>query len=107
MMVRKLVAGAAFASLVGPVPALAADGAKVFADHCATCHGKTGEADTPAAKMLKAPALAGDAKVASMPAADLTALVKANPKHASMLKTLSDDDLGAVVGYVTGLAGKK
>ena len=106
MIVRKF-AGAAFALVVGPVPALAADGAKVFADHCATCHGKTGQADTPAAKMLKAPALAGDAKVASLPATDLTALIKANPKHASMLKTLTDDDLGAVVAYVSELAGKK
>jgi mono/diheme cytochrome c family protein len=57
--------------------------------------------------MMKAPALAGDSKVASLPAAELTALIKANAKHAAMLKTLSDDDLGAVVAYVTELAGKQ
>jgi mono/diheme cytochrome c family protein len=107
MIVRTFAAGAALVLVAGSVPALAADGAKVYADHCATCHGKTGEADTPAARMMKAPALAGDAKIASLPAADLAALIKANPKHAAVLKTLSDDDLGAVIAHVIELAGKK
>ena len=107
MIDRRFAAGLVLSLFVAASPALAADGAKVYAERCATCHGKDGLADTPAAKMMKAPALAGDAKVAAMPAADLTALIKANPKHASMLKSLSDDDLGAVVAHVTELAGKK
>jgi mono/diheme cytochrome c family protein len=107
MIDRRFAVGAVLALVVAAAPALAADGAKVYLERCATCHGKTGEADTPAAKMMKAPALAGDAKVAAMPAADLSAAIKANPKHASMLKTLSDDDLAAVVAHVEGLAGKK
>ena len=53
------------------------------------------------------PALAGDAKVAGMSDADVTAAIKANPKHASMLKKLSDDDLAAVATYVKGLAAGK
>lgn len=103
---RRFAASLVLALVAAATPALAADGAKVFADRCATCHGKTGAADTPAAKMMKAPALAGDAKVAAMPAADLVAAIKANPKHASMIKSLGDDDLTAVAAYVAGLAGK-
>jgi len=49
--------------LAGAVSAAsAADGAGIFAAHCAQCHGTTGHADTPAGKALKAPALAGNAK---------------------------------------------
>src|SRR5262249_25956348 len=103
---RRFAASLVLALVAAATPALAADGAKVFADRCATCHGKTGAAHTPAAKMMKAPALAGDAKVAAMPAADLVAAIKANPKHASMIKSLGDDDLTAVAAYVAGLAGK-
>ena len=85
----------------------AADGAALFKQHCASCHGATGQADTPASKALKVPALAGDAKVAGMSNADVTAAIKANPKHAAMLKTLSDDDLAAVATYAKGLAAGK
>ena len=107
MMVRRFAAGVALALVAAAAPALAADGAKVWAERCASCHGKTGAADTPAAKMMKAPAIAGDAKVAGMAPADLASLIKANPKHAAMLKTLSDDDLAAVVTHAAELAGKK
>jgi mono/diheme cytochrome c family protein len=86
----------------------AADGAALFKQHCATCHGATGKADAPASKALNVPALAGDAKVARMSDADVTAAIKANPKHtAAMLKTLTDDDLAAVAAYVKGLAAAK
>ena len=87
--------------------AFAADGAALFKQHCASCHGATGQADTPASKALKVPALAGDAKVAGMSNADVTAAIKANPKHAAMLKTLSDADLAAVATYAKGLAAGK
>ena len=107
MTIRGLATVFVFASLAAGAPALAADGAAVYAQRCASCHGATGMADTSAAKMMKAPALAGDAKVAAMPSADLVAAIKANPKHASMLKSMSDADLAAVAGYVSGLAGKK
>lgn len=86
---------------------LAADGAALFKQHCATCHGATGKADTPASKSLNVPALAGDAKVAGMSDADVVAAIKANPKHAAVLKTVTDDDLAALAGYVKGLAAAK
>ena len=107
MMARRLAAGVVLALVAGAAPALAAEGVTVYAQRCAGCHGKDGQADTPAAKMMKAPALAGDAKVAAMSPADLAALIKANPKHAAMLKTLGDEDLAAVATFVAGLAGKK
>ena len=62
---------------------LAADGAALFKQNCASCHGATGQADTPASKALKVPALAGDAKVAGM----------------------SDADVAGERGHVQGLAG--
>ena len=87
--------------------ALAADGAVLFKQNCASCHGATGQADTPASKALKVPALAGDAKVAGMSDADVVAAIKANAKHAAALKKMSDDDVAAVATYVKGLAAAK
>ena len=86
---------------------LAADGAGVFKQHCASCHGETGKADTAAGKSLKVPALAGDANVAGMPDADVAAKIKENKKHAAALKKLSDDDIAAVAAYVKSLAAAK
>jgi mono/diheme cytochrome c family protein len=86
---------------------LAADGAALFNQNCASCHGATGHADTPAGKSLKVPALAGDAKVAGMSDADITAAIKANAKHAAALKKMNDADIAAVAAYVKGLAAAK
>jgi mono/diheme cytochrome c family protein len=86
---------------------LAADGAALFKQNCASCHGATGHADTPAAKSLKVPALAGDAKVAAMSDADAIAAIKGNAKHAAALKKMSDADVAAVASYVKGLAAAK
>ena len=86
---------------------VAADGGALFKQNCASCHGATGHADTPASKALNVPALAGDAKVAGMSDADVTAAIKANPKHGAVLKKLSDADVAAVATYVKGLAAGK
>jgi len=86
---------------------LAAEGAQVFKDQCAKCHGETGKADTPVGKALKAPVLAGDAKVAGMSDADLAAAIKGNQKHAGFIKTMKDDDVTAAAAYVKGLASGK
>jgi len=94
--------------LVGTVTAAsAADGAAVYAANCAKCHGDTGHADTPVGKALKAPALAGDAKVAATTTDDLVKLIKENPKHASFASKLSADDLAAAAAHVKQLAGGK
>lgn len=87
----------------------AADGAAVYKEHCAKCHGETGAADTAAGKAVKAPALAGDAKVAGMSVADLTKAIKENEKHqkAGVLKKITADaDIEAAAGFAKSLAGK-
>ncbi len=87
--------------------AFAADGAAVFKANCAACHGETGKSDTAAGKAMKVPHLSGDAKVAAMSDADIVAAIKANEKHAAVLKKLKDDDIAAVATYVKGVAGGK
>jgi mono/diheme cytochrome c family protein len=86
---------------------LAADGAAIFKQHCASCHGETGKADTAAGKAMKVPPLAGDAKVAGMSDADITATIKGNAKHAAVLKKVTDADIAAVAAHVKGLAAAK
>ena len=86
---------------------LAADGAAIYKQQGASCHGETGKADTPASKALKVPPLAGDAKVAGMSDADVVARIKSNEKHKAVLSKLKDDDLAAVATYVKGLAASK
>ena len=98
---------AAFVFAAGVTAASAADGAAVYGANCAKCHGDTGHADTPVGKMLKAPALAGDAKVAATAQDDLVNLIKANPKHKAFIDKLSADDLGAAATHVKQLAGGK
>lgn len=87
--------------------ALAADGAAVYKDQCAKCHGADGKSDTSVGKALKIPALAGDASVAAMSEADLVTRIKTVAKHPSTTKGLSDDDLNAVATFIKGLAGGK
>jgi mono/diheme cytochrome c family protein len=87
------------------VPAtFAAEGGQVYKERCAKCHGDTGKADTPVAKTLKTPPLAGDAKVAGMADADLVKAITANPKHAAFMKTVTAADVTAVAAYVKQLA---
>lgn len=56
-MKKRIQCGLAFAVLVGSVlisssPVHAASGNELFAKHCASCHGKDGKAQTPAARKL-------------------------------------------------------
>jgi mono/diheme cytochrome c family protein len=98
---------ATFVFTAGVTATSAADGAAVYGTNCAKCHGDTGHADTPVGKMLKAPALAGDAKVAATSPDDLVKLIKANPKHKAFIDKLSADDLTAAAAQVKQLAGGK
>jgi mono/diheme cytochrome c family protein len=106
MRYQTLAVAVATLALAG-VPTLArADGATLYKNKCAMCHGENGKADTSAAKAMKAPALAGNAEIAGMSDADLITKIKANAKHAS-LKSVSDADLKTVVEYVKGMAKGK
>ena len=95
------------AALLLPWQATAEDGAAVFKAQCAKCHGASGGADTPAAKTLKVPKLAGDAKVAGMSVEDIVKAVKANAKHKSFITKLSDEQVSAAAGHAKQLAGGK
>ena len=86
--------------------AQAADGAAIFKEQCAKCHGDTGQSDTTIGKAMKVPALAGDANIQKMSEADVAARIKGNAKHQPTIKSLTDDDINAVAAYVKQLAGK-
>lgn len=94
---------AALALLFAPV-AYAADGAAVYKEQCAKCHGETGHADTTVAKTLKVAPLAGDAKVAGMTEAEVVERIKTNEKHPQKIRGLSDEDLAAAAGVAKQLA---
>jgi mono/diheme cytochrome c family protein len=102
---RHLVFSAALVLAAAGVAA-AADGAALYKQHCASCHGETGAADTPVGKALKAPALAGDKTVAGMSDADVQGKITGNAKHKAFIAKLSADDVAAVATYVKGLAAK-
>jgi len=103
-MLRTVIATAA---LLFAATTWAAEGPAVYKTNCAKCHGDTGKADSPVAKAMKVPALAGDEKVASMSDADVVTRIKTNQKHAAFIKSLSDDDVTAVAAYVKSLAAAK
>jgi|SRR5215470_13672208 len=104
MMLRPLMVVSALL-LVANSAAYAADGAAIYKDQCAKCHGDTGKADTTIGKAMKVPALAGDATVQKMSPDEVAARIKGNAKHPPTIKGLSDDDIKAVAAYVQKLAG--
>ena len=76
----------------------AEDGAALYKTKCAACHGADA-AGKPAAKI---PSLIGDeAKKASD--ADLEKAVIEKPKHAGVAKSLTPDQVRAVVAYIRTL----
>jgi mono/diheme cytochrome c family protein len=104
MFERSFVGGLAVVLLVGSA-AWAADGAAVYKDQCAKCHGAEGKSDTPVAEKMKIPPLVGDAELAAMSEADIVAHVKGVKKHPPKTTGLSDGDLNAVAAHVKRLAG--
>jgi mono/diheme cytochrome c family protein len=73
--------------------ALAADGAALYKQKCAGCHGADGKADTAAAKAMKVPPLAGKTHTAEQ----VTHQIRTNEKHKTLSK-LSDEELAAIAG---------
>jgi mono/diheme cytochrome c family protein len=71
----------------------AADGAALYKAKCASCHGPDGKAETPAAKAMKVPALAGK----GLTAADVTKQLRTNEKHKA-LSSLTDEEVAAIAG---------
>ncbi len=83
------------------------DPAAVFKEHCAKCHGESGQADTSVATTLKIPKLAGNAEVAGMTVPDLVKKMKENEKHKTMLKKVTEEQLVAGATHAKTLAQGK
>lgn len=85
------------------IPSLswAEDGAALYKSKCAACHGADG-AGKPAAKI---PSLISDEAKAKSDA-DVTKAVQTNPKHAAIAKSLSDDQVKAIVAAIRDLQKK-
>jgi mono/diheme cytochrome c family protein len=106
MMLRLVVVAGALVLVAAPaVPA--ADGAAIYKEHCAKCHGDTGKADTTIGKVMKVPALAGDANIQKMSPSDVAARITSSAKHPPTVKSLSDADVDSVAAYVKQLAGQQ
>jgi cytochrome c553 len=100
----RVIAGAAGILVLLGSSAWAADGAAIFKDKCAKCHGETGQSDTATGKSMKVPPIAGDAKVAALSEDEIVKGIKENKKHKPPVKSLPDDDLKAAAGVVKKLA---
>jgi mono/diheme cytochrome c family protein len=104
MLVKIVMVAAAIVLVSGPV-ARAADGAAVYKEQCAKCHGETGAADTAVAKTLKVASLVGDEKVEKMTEAEVVERIKTNEKHPEKIRGLDPADLDAAAAYAKQLAG--
>jgi len=101
-----LAVAACAASLAASPVAWAADGAAIYKEQCAKCHGETGKADTPVAQMLKVPSLVGDQDVAKMSDEQVAEKVKTNEKHPPTVKGMSEADIAASAAYAKKLAAE-
>lgn len=98
-----IVFAIAFQLVVGSVRAEDKSPA-TYRQKCAACHGADGKAQTAAAKSLGVRSFA-DPAVAKMSDADLAATIeKGKGKMPSYGKSLSPDDVKAMVAYIRSLA---
>ena len=80
--------------------AFAADGAALWAQHCASCHGKDGSGSTTMGKKL---AVKDYSKSQSFSDAEATNVIKNGKGKMKAYKQLSDADVKALVAYVRSL----
>lgn len=103
---KGLTCGVLAASLFIVPVAWAVDGAAVYKEKCAKCHGETGASDTATGKSMKVPAIAGDAALAAKSVDEIVAAIKESKKHKQPVKALPEEELKASAGVVKDLAGK-
>ena len=107
-MKKAVVITIALFVLAVALPAVAAvDGAALFAQKCAACHGKTGAADTPVAKAKNIKAL-GSTDVQAKTDADLTEMIANGGKnktkgHDFKSKGLNDEQIKSLVTFIRTL----
>ena len=89
---------------VTPGLARADDGEALYGEHCATCHGADGRADTPVGKALKVPSLVDPKWTSADTAEALVTAFHANPKHKAVESKVTDDELRAIAAHVAKLA---
>ncbi|MFO0847335.1 MAG: cytochrome c [Gemmataceae bacterium] len=105
---------AAQPSPAGPASGRAPDGAALYLENCARCHGKAGQADGPASALLDPPARRFGEDQFRLPTTangvatddDLLFVIRNGIPGSAMPKFdhLSDAELGAVLGHVRQLA---
>ena len=84
--------------------ARAGDGEALYGEHCATCHGVDGRADTPVGKAMKVSSLVDPKWTSADPAEALVTAFHANPKHKAVASKVTDDDLRTIAPHVAKLA---
>jgi len=96
--IRRLAALLATACVLSAVAiaSASADAAGDYAKECGSCHGADGKAETPVAKAMKVPALAGR----SLAPAAIVDAVRTSPKHKKPSQALDDAALAAVAKYL-------
>lgn len=97
--ILSLLCAAAFAATAQP--ATAADGATLYKDNCARCHGDSGAADTPVAKAMKVPPVRGTSKSAEA----IAKFVAESEKHKQPAGKLSPEQLEAIGVFVAAMPG--
>ena len=101
--IRSLVVLAAAISLAGAVGFAQSSGEATYKAKCQMCHGATGAADTPTAKMLKVKPIA-DPEIKKLSAAQEFDAVKAGKgKMPAYKDKLTDAQIKDVVTYYRGL----
>jgi len=77
--------------------------ASLYKTSCAQCHGATGEADTPAAKVFNARSLKSP-EVLKMSDAEMLALIRnGKEKMPAWVDVLTDDQIKDVIAYIRAM----
>jgi mono/diheme cytochrome c family protein len=105
IMFRELCAAGILLAAAGT--GWAQDGARIFKDQCAKCHGDTGKSDTSMGKKMNVAPIAGDAKIAATSDEDLAQKILAAEKHPKPVKKMAAGDVAGVAAYVKALASGK
>jgi mono/diheme cytochrome c family protein len=102
-----LVVAAVLAGSAGAEP-MRPDGATVYREQCASCHGERGRSESESARALKVRPLAGDPALARMELGAIVERIRSNAKHRSVGASVDLDDaaLSAAAAYVRTLAAQ-